>query len=239
MLAGWVETFLRGPEDIIFSICKCHSRYAVMSPPVLKKRRLEYVPVREERGSSTDMENPLQNGAEESKGLDKGPKTAAKATMEESQKPRVPRSRASPVPPMDTFTTDLLQMQIKELLNEVRPKYRTTMVKVEKALHKLKRVIEELPPRDMLSVGCSAFAMSGRGRELTYKSQISEAEHDLNNNYQVAVPFPEPRPSKSLQYKMGYAKPANINVVGSYSLRTAVKGERPLVVDLAVTMPSV
>ena len=210
-----------------------------MSPPALKKRRLGHLPVREERRSSTDAESPLENGVEESEDLDEGTRVPAKATMEESQKSRVPRSRTSPVPPMDTFTTDLLQMQIKELLNEVRPRYRTTMVKVEKALRKLKRVIEEIPPRELLSVGCSAFPFVGQGTKLIYKFQISEAEHDLDNNYQVAVPFPEPRPTKDLQYKVGYAKPANINVVGSYSLRTAVKGERPLVVDLAVTMPSV
>ena len=133
-----------------------------MSPPALKRRRLGYFPAREERRSSTDAESPLEDGVEESKDLDEGMRVAAKATMEESEKSRVPRPRASPVPPMDTFTTDLLQMQIKELLNEVRPKYSTTMVKVEKALRKLKRVIEEIPLREMLSVGCSTCPFAGQ-----------------------------------------------------------------------------
>ena len=128
-----------------------------MSPPALKKRRLGHVPVRQEHRSSTDTESLPEHGAEESIDLDERTRFAAKATMGESHKPKVTRSRASPIHPMDTFTTDLLQMQIKELLDEVRPKYRTTMVKLEKALRKLKRIIEEIPPREMLSVCCSAF----------------------------------------------------------------------------------
>jgi U3 small nucleolar RNA-associated protein 22 len=36
---------------------------------------------------------------------------------------------------------------------------------------------------------------------------------------------------------LAYAKPSNINVVGSYALKTLVRSDRALVVDMVVKMP--
>ena len=61
----------------------------------------------------------------------------------------------------------------------------------------------------------------------------------LKNDHGTAVPFPEPRPTADIKYSVAYEKPKNVNVVGSFALKTAIKKTEPLVIDLAVTMPSV
>ena len=59
------------------------------------------------------------------------------------------------------------------------------------------------------------------------------------NSHQIRIPFPEPRPDSSAKYTLAYTKPININVVGSYARKTTIQLEERLVIDLAVTMPSV
>jgi U3 small nucleolar RNA-associated protein 22 len=39
-------------------------------------------------------------------------------------------------------------------------------------------------------------------------------------------------------YKLAYSQPSNINVVGSYSLKTLTKRDHPLAVDMIVTLPT-
>jgi len=69
--------------------------------------------------------------------------------------------------------------------------------------------------------------------------QILEAEHVLRKSSRTAVPFPEPRPTGDIKYSVAYEKPENINVVGSFVLKTAIDRTDPFVIDLAVTMPTV
>lgn len=66
-----------------------------------------------------------------------------------------------------------------------------------------------------------------------------EAERNLRKSYKVIVPFPEPRPQRESKYTMSYKKPTNINVVGSYALKTVIKAGGFLSIDMAITMPSV
>lgn len=67
--------------------------------------------------------------------------------------------------------------------------------------------------------------------------QIPDAERTLIKS-KVAIPFPHPRPPKDAQYKLQYDQPSNINVVGSYQLKTGTKTSGALIIDLLVTMPS-
>ena len=69
--------------------------------------------------------------------------------------------------------------------------------------------------------------------------QIPEAEKQLRQSHGVAIPYPDPRPQPDAPYKLAYAKPAAINVVGSYAFGTAVRGREPISIDILVTMPSV
>lgn len=68
---------------------------------------------------------------------------------------------------------------------------------------------------------------------------MSEAKGRLNDHGEIDIPFPEPGPTKDVKLKFAFAKPANINVVGSYARRTHVPADGTTTVDLAVTMPSV
>ena len=71
------------------------------------------------------------------------------------------------------------------------------------------------------------------------KAEVLEAERNLRKSYNIIVPFPEPRPQSEVKYTLAYKEPASINVVGSYALKTALKTEGVLSIDMAITMPLV
>jgi len=64
-------------------------------------------------------------------------------------------------------------------------------------------------------------------------------EKQLVKSHRIVVPFAKPRPASNVNYKLSYLKPENINVAGSYPLKTAIRIQGRLSVDLVVTMPSV
>lgn len=66
-----------------------------------------------------------------------------------------------------------------------------------------------------------------------------EAERILWKETGIAVPFPEPRPEADARYKLAFSKPNDIKMIGSVALRTNLSFERPMTIDLGVTMPSV
>ena len=66
-----------------------------------------------------------------------------------------------------------------------------------------------------------------------------DAERRLQKISETQIPFPGPRPGRGTKYLLAYAKPANINVVGSYARKTAIRVGNCLTIDMAVTMPSV
>ena len=68
-------------------------------------------------------------------------------------------------------------------------------------------------------------------------SQIPEAMKLLQKSHKVTIPFPDPKPDKNAAYKLAYAKPSNINVVGSYALKSMVRSDDLFAVDMIVKMP--
>lgn len=60
----------------------------------------------------------------------------------------------------------------------------------------------------------------------------------MHKSYKIVAPFPDPKPDENAAYKLQYTKPSNINVVGSYVLKTMVKSDSSLVVDMVVVMPA-
>lgn len=105
-----------------------------------------------------------------------------------------------------------------ELLTELRPNYDKRVSKIQGTLHKLKEIIEKLPDH-------------------APKSAL-DAEKELRSTHGIVVPYPAPRPGKENKYTVSYVKPANVNVVGSFALRTGIRTPEAYTVDLAVTMPS-
>jgi U3 small nucleolar RNA-associated protein 22 len=68
--------------------------------------------------------------------------------------------------------------------------------------------------------------------------QIPEATKFLQKSYKITAPFPDPKPDKNAAYKLAYARPSNINIVGSYPLKTMAKSDNALSVDMVVVMPA-
>ena len=58
-------------------------------------------------------------------------------------------------------------------------------------------------------------------------------------NHNIAIPFPVPRPTNDIKYKFGFKKPSAFYLVGSYPLKTVVRGRDGFNVDVAVIMPQV
>ncbi|KAJ5930743.1 hypothetical protein N7466_006236 [Penicillium verhagenii] len=116
------------------------------------------------------------------------------------------------------YKSSFFKLQMDELLTGLRPNYGKQISKSQDALHKLKNTIEGLPDRESKSV--------------------SDAEKELRTASDIVIPWPEPRPAKDAKYTVSYAKPANINVVGSAVLKTGAKTTDSRPIDLAVTMPN-
>jgi U3 small nucleolar RNA-associated protein 22 len=116
------------------------------------------------------------------------------------------------------YKSGFFKLQVDELVSGLKINYDKRISKIQDTLHKVKNAIEILP-------------------ELSPKS-IADAEKELRTASGIVVPWPEPRPSKDVKYAVSYAKPTNINVVGSFGLRTGAKTADSRPVDLAVTMPS-
>lgn len=116
------------------------------------------------------------------------------------------------------YKSNFFKLQMDELLDGLRPNYDKQTSKLQETLHKVKEIIENIPEK--------------------LPRTVSEAEKELRTDAEVVVPWPEPRPNKDVKYTMSYAKPANINVVGSFALRTGAKTAESRPIDLTVTMPS-
>ncbi|PLB39385.1 rRNA-processing protein UTP22 [Aspergillus candidus] len=116
------------------------------------------------------------------------------------------------------YKSSLFKLQLDELLAESRPNYDKQVSRIQETLRKVKDIFERLP-------------------EISPKPAF-DAEKDLRRVHDIVVPYPEPRPGKDTKYTVAYARPSNVNVVGSFALRTGVKPDAIYTVDLAVTMPS-
>ena len=115
------------------------------------------------------------------------------------------------------FKSNLFKFQIDELLSQSRPNHDKQLSRVQGPLRRLKEIIENIPdvPAKPLWDACK----------------------ELRKRTGIEVPFSEPLPSKDTKYNVAYAKPANINVVGSFALRTTAKSSDTNYIDLAVTIP--
>ncbi|TKA68398.1 hypothetical protein B0A55_08744 [Friedmanniomyces simplex] len=117
-----------------------------------------------------------------------------------------------------TFKSNMFKLQVDELLEQIRPRRGKREEAAEEALHALKKTFDQVP---------------ARGSLLT-----DEAEQQLLKSSKVIVPFPQPRPPRDAKYKLEFAGPSSINVIGSYALKTNLRSKEALEIDMVVTMPS-
>ncbi|KAL3470185.1 Nrap protein [Aspergillus californicus] len=116
------------------------------------------------------------------------------------------------------YKSSFFKLQLDELIAESRPNYDKQLATLKDTLHDLKDLIERLPERQA--------------------KPVLEAEKEMRQSHGVSVPYPEPRPGKDTKYSVTFARPANVNVVGSFALKTGAKAMEPYAIDMAVTMPS-
>lgn len=130
--------------------------------------------------------------------------------------------------------TAIFKLQIDDLLADVRPNYEKYSSIINSKLHEIKGLIESIPNREPLSV-------SVIGVDWTYiadeREQVQEATELMRKTHKIAIPYPDPKPNPNALYKLAYTRPAGINVAGSYILKTMVKSESTMTVDMVVTMP--
>ena len=112
----------------------------------------------------------------------------------------------------------MFKLQTDELLEQIRPKHGKREIQAEEALHKAKNVIEKIPDNGPF--------------------QLREAMGHVALSDNLLIPFPDPGPPMDAKYKFQYAKPTNINVVGSHALKTASRSRKSVEIDMVVTMPS-
>ncbi|RPA94731.1 Nrap protein [Choiromyces venosus 120613-1] len=189
--------------------------------PASKKRRTE---TREEDGRVRTKETTDQLSSEEemeaiSKEDDAGGQTfEAKSKARKIPKhPSSEQEKAQAVSESYESKSNVFRMETEELLSEIRVDYRKRMAPAEKMLHKLKNIIEKIPPKTDVTIGGVEGEMGKR---------------------KIHIPFPEPRPGADIKYKFSYEKPTYMNIAGSYALKTVAKQHGGFAIDLVLQMPS-
>ncbi|KAH7018291.1 nrap protein [Microdochium trichocladiopsis] len=109
-------------------------------------------------------------------------------------------------------------METEELLKEIKIDYASTLPGADDELRRFKEAIESLTPHE--------------------PTPIHDAAAKLDKSGKTAVPFPDPKPAKDSPYKVAFEKPSQVNVVGSYTLKTMVKSQQNPAVDMIVVMPA-
>ncbi|KAK3073275.1 U3 snoRNP protein [Teratosphaeriaceae sp. CCFEE 6253] len=117
-----------------------------------------------------------------------------------------------------TSKSNLFKLQVDELLEQIRPRRGKREGGAEQALHDIKKTLDEAPLRGPLSV--------------------EDAERRLFASSKVVIPFPDPRPPVDSKYKLEFAKPSSVNVIGSYALKTSSRARGFVEIDMVVTMPA-
>lgn len=113
----------------------------------------------------------------------------------------------------ELFKSNIFKMQIDELLKEValEEKYVSS---VNHVLFKLNNILKD-------------------GKAVKDLS-LKDAEKAVGK---IIIPFAEPKP-RDIKYTFSWSSPTEINVIGSYSLKTAIRQPEGVGIDLLVMMPS-
>jgi len=128
-----------------------------MDNHALKRRKLDHPPVYAHDGKddASESENSsLGSMAGSNSGEEEAPLSSGKSGNGMLQ-PRVTKIRSKPMTSGDMYNSDLFQIQVRELLLTVQPNYERLTTRVERTLRRLKRVIEDIAPRQPLPVHIS------------------------------------------------------------------------------------
>jgi U3 small nucleolar RNA-associated protein 22 len=113
----------------------------------------------------------------------------------------------------ELFKSNIFKLQIDELVRELKLKDSHCLL-IEKVLHKLNTIIQQIPDSDPLSLDDA----------LAYFKNTS-----------TTIPFPDPKPT-TLNYSLQYTAPDDVSLVGSFGLKTATTDKSKMSIDVCLTM---
>ena len=130
-------------------------------------------------------------------------------------------------------TASTFVLETDELLREAKLDYEKALKDVDQHLFRLKNVVDAIEPHGPIPVSNSRRGALGRSDA----PQITEATSKFEKKHRIVIPYPEPKPTDDLPYKLSYDKPSQCNVVGSYVSKTMVKSQEGFGVDMVIQMP--
>jgi U3 small nucleolar RNA-associated protein 22 len=113
----------------------------------------------------------------------------------------------------ELFKSNIFKLQIDELIKELKLKD-SHCILIEKVLHKLNNIIQQIPDSDLFS--------------------LDDAINYFKSS-NISIPFPDPKPN-SLNYNLQYTSPDDVSLIGSFGLKTATQQKSGLSIDVCLTM---
>lgn len=113
----------------------------------------------------------------------------------------------------ELFKSNIFKLEIDELIKELKLKD-SHCILIEKVLHKLHNIIQEIPDSDPLS--------------------LDDANSYFSSS-NIKIPFPDPKPN-SLNYNLQYTTPDDVSLIGSFGLKTAIQQKNGMSIDICLTM---
>ena len=114
-------------------------------------------------------------------------------------------------------STSTFMLQTDELLKQTKVDTGSAFKSLTEQLHSLKGIIDAIEPHGPIP--------------------IAEATAKFEKKHKIAIPYPEPKPSKESPYKVSFSPPSQCNVVGSYVAGTIIKSQPRIAVDMVIQMP--
>lgn len=157
---------------------------------------------------SSDSEEPSEDSENHTTGSENLKKRTAGLSAQDVQ---IARETS------ELFKSNIFKLQIDELISELKLPDKFTQL-LDRLLFQINSLLRDVEEYDGLS--------------------LREAEDMfLGKDDAITIPFPDPKPKQDIKYKFGFKNPKEVNVIGSYSLRTAVRQPDGVGVDVLVTMP--
>lgn len=117
----------------------------------------------------------------------------------------------------ELFKSSLFKLKIDEMIKTVKINDKSTK-KMEKILFKINSLIKSVPGTD--------------------KYTLDEAEEVIRESVtKISIPFSNPKPARDIKYSFQYLPPVSVNVVGGFSLKTAIRQPEGNVIDMIAVIP--
>ncbi|KAJ8323189.1 U3 snoRNP protein [Batrachochytrium dendrobatidis] len=224
------------PTSVAKSITKLKRKHA-LEPESDREMTSDDDKIQESEESDQDLNDADMNDSEDFSNqhvLSDSKDTEASKDVEDYEAPTTKRARSQPPSKSDSlfkaptneemhqfsqtnvlYKSNLFKMQIDELVREVTDNLTKTKP-LEKALRRLKSILDSIPSRSEVSI----------------KDAISNLQKEG-----ISIPFGNNHPPADTKCKFSFEKPSKVAIVGSFLLKTTAKTPFGVNVDMSVQMP--